>query len=381
VTEAPAHFNHAGMSIPPPSVLARVLDHLRLEADVGGYEAAERVADELDAVPADLAALLGVDPDEVCVTESATRAFEMFVWSWALSSNLRVGDRILLDQFAYATMWSTLDRLALSIDVTVELVAATPAGVIDVDDLVARLDEDVRLVLITHVPTHVGTVTDAADVVARIRAAGSDAVVVLDVSQTLGQLDVDLRAIGCDVAFAPGRKFLRAPRGTGALAIRRPLADELAPLAVPFGVDARARSGVLALPPGARRFDMFDSGMAARLGLGEAARLASSIGMATIEAGVRRRSDDVRAVLASCAGVRLTGTPDDVGIVSFVHETVDPDEIRGRCQAAGVNVWVNMPGGAPLDAASRGGLPSVRVSPHHVTTDDDLARLAAALIT
>jgi len=378
----PAHFNHAGMSTTPAPVLERVLEHLRLEAAIGGYEAAEQVADEVAAVPADLATLLGVAADEVVATESGTRAFESFVWSWALSCGLRAGDRLLVDQASYATMWSTLTVLASRLDVVVEPVHARPDGTIDADDLVARLDERVRLVLVTHVPTHVGIVTDAADVVRHVRGAGSDAVIVLDVAQSLGLLDLDLRAIGCDVAFGPGRKFLRAPRGTGVLFVERSLADTLVPLAVPFDaidVDHLDHLDHLTMPPGARRFDLFEYGVAARLGLAAAARLATSIGPATIEADVRRRSDDVRRVLAAVDGVRLTGTPLDVGIVSFVHDAFAPEVVRDRCTAAGVNVWVNQPGGAPLDAVARGNLPSVRVSPHHVTTDDDLARLAAAL--
>ena len=78
-------------------------------------------------------------------------------------------------------------------------------------------------------------------------------------------------------------------------------------------------------------------------------------------------------------GVRLTGTPDDRGIVSFVHATLSPEEVVAALAEAGVNAWVNPAGGAPYDAAARPVLPSVRLSPHYVTSDDDLDRLDRAL--
>src|SRR5207342_2319383 len=92
-------------------------------------------------------------------------------------------------------------------------VGAQPDGRIDPDALAVALDERVRLVLVTHMPTHVGTVTDAAAIGTLVRPSGS--IYALDVAQTVGQMPVDVEVIGCDIAFAPARKFLRAPRGTG----------------------------------------------------------------------------------------------------------------------------------------------------------------------
>ena len=131
-----------------------------------------------------------------------------------------------------------------------------PDGTIDLEALEASLDARTRLVLVTHVPTHLGTVTDVAavgDVVAR-----SDALYVVDVSQTLGQLPLDLQAIGCDATFAPGRKFLRAPRGTAVVYVAARLAERLVPLTPDFGALDPSRPDELLLPDAARRFDRFE---------------------------------------------------------------------------------------------------------------------------
>ncbi len=377
VTSARAHFNHAGMSLTPAPVLDRVLTHLQLEAELGGYEAAVAVGDELAAVPAVLAEMLGATADEIAATESATRAWETALWSLAETFDYRGGDRIIVDQFAYATVHSTLAALHRSRGVEMTVVPAHPDGRLDAAALAASLDEHTRVVVVTHMPTHVGTVTDVA-AVGRL-LAGSDAVFAVDLSQTLGQLPIDVGAIGCDVAFAPGRKFLRAPRGTAVLYVRAALAAQIVPLALPFGAVDPDDLGRFTLPAGLRRLDQFEYGVAARLGVAEAARYAMALGLDRIGATMADRSRAVIERLASFDGVRLTGTPDDRGIISFVHPTLSPEAVQVGLSAHGVNTWVNPAGGAPFDAAARPVLPSVRVSPHYLTSDDDLDRLERAL--
>lgn len=372
-----AHFNHAGMSLPAAPVLARVHEHLDLEAEVGGYEAELLVEEELAALLASLAQLLGVAPDEVAVTESATAASEMLLWAVAQTFGYSARDRVLVDGFAYATAYATLHRLQLAGGAEVVVVPSRPDGTVDPEGLERAVDGRVRLALITHMPTHVGAVADAAAVGDIL--AGTDALYALDVSQTVGQLSLDLAAIGCDLAFAPGRKFLRGPRGTGVAYVRRSLADQLVPLTPGFGALERANPERYELAPGARRFDQFEHGVAGRLGLGVAARYASDIGLERIARLVAERSRAVTELVEGCDSLTLTGGRDCRGIVSFVHASMDADEVRARLSAQGVNAWVNRRAGAPLDIGTSSRLPSVRLSPHYVTDDGDLARLHGAL--
>jgi len=372
----PAFFNHAGASPPVDAVVERVVAHVRREQAIGGYEAAAEVAGELAAVRASVARLVGGAADEVALTSGATDAFERLMWA-VLSA--RVGERtgVVVDPFTYSSMWLTLGRWGRIAPIDVRVAAPGPDGTVDVASLGATVDHSTDVVVLTHMPTHQGTVTDAEGAIVAARAASPGAVIVLDVAQTIGQLPVDVAALGCDAAFAPGRKFVRAPRGTGFLWVRRDLAARLDPLSLPFGSRVGA-DGVDGLPPDATRFETFERPIAALLGLGTAVDHALSIGLDTIASRVLERSDAVRSILAGHAAVRPLGTSADRGIVTFTHEALGSDAAARALAADGVaNRFI---AGEPPMADGRGGFESlVRLSPHECTTDAELDELDAAL--
>ena len=185
-----------------------------------------------------------------------------------------------------------------------------------------------------------------------------------------------LHEIGCDLAFAPGRKFLRGPRGTGVAYVRRSLADQLIPLTPGFGAVERANPESYDLPPGARRFDQFEHCVAARWASGRRRATPPSVGLERIARLVTERSRAVAELAGALDSLTVIGG-DNRGIISFVHASLAADEVCARLSAEGVNAWVNRPAGAPLDSTTGAMLPSVRLSPHYVTDASDLAGLIA----
>jgi selenocysteine lyase/cysteine desulfurase len=284
---------------------------------------------------------------------------------------------VVVDRFAYASCWATLLRLQAVTGVDLAVAPSGADGAVDPARLDEVVDDRTRLVLVTHVPTHVGTVSDVGAVGQLL--AGGTAVYAVDASQSVGQIDVQVREIGCQVAFAPGRKFLRAPRGTGLLYVADELADDLVPISIDLTSAVSLDAGSFALRDGARRFDPFEHSLALRLGLGAAARHACAIGLERIQAGVEERSRAVADLVDRSPGVELLVPAPLSGIVSFVHDRLDPTEVRAQLAAASVRAWVASLGGSPLDQADRLARPAVRLSPHWDTTDEELEALERAL--
>jgi len=372
--ERVVHFNNAGAALPTRVVVDTVVAHLEREAEIGGYEAAEEAAGRIEAVYASVALLVGCAADEIALVESATRAWT----AWFAALRFAPGDRILTHRVEYASNFLPMLQAAREYGVSVEVVPSAAAGEIDVDALAATVDERVRFVALTHVPSQGGLVNPAAAVGAVTRAAGVP--FVLDACQSAGQLPLAVDELGCDVLVATGRKYLRGPRGTGFLYVRRGYLEGLEPFAPDLRGAEWTDADTYTLRPDARRFEQWERSIAGVLGLGAAVDYARDLGLDAIWARVRGLAETLRAALVELPLVTLRdeGT-EQCGIVTFTVDGESPTAVKRRLRSAGVNVWTIDASTARLDLDARGVAEVVRASVHYYNTEDEVGRLARAL--
>ncbi|MFD8815819.1 aminotransferase class V-fold PLP-dependent enzyme, partial [Streptomyces sp. NPDC059627] len=271
------HFNAAGAALLASDTVEAVIAQLRAESLHGGYEAAKLAADDLAAVYTRTAGLLGVDADEIALVESATAGWQRIV----SALRLRPGDRVLAARSSYVS--SALHLLAAERDtgVRVEVLPSGPDGATDL----AALERALRtgpaaLVTAAHVPTSSGLVEPAAGIGALTAEHGVP--FLLDATQSRGPKPHDMTAQPGDLLIGTGRKFLRGPRGTGLLAVRRPLLERLAPQAPDVRGARWTAERSWELAPDARRFELWEAAHALRLGLGSALADLHELGPTTV---------------------------------------------------------------------------------------------------
>lgn len=372
-----AHLNNAGAALPPSQVTDAVIAHLRLEADMGGYEAAAAAAEQIQQTYRAIARLIGCEVDEVAVVENATRAWDMAFYAMSFNP----GDRILTAHTEYASNVIALLQVARRSGAVVEIVEDDEHGQLCVADLRRRLEDhggEVKLIAITHVPAHGGLVNPAEEVGALAREAGVP--FLLDACQSVGQLPIDVQRIGADMLSATGRKYLRGPRGTGFLYVRRSILDRLEP---PF-LDLHAATWTaperFEIRPDARRFESWETNYAGKIGLGVAVDYALSWGLDAIAARVTALAAGLRERLLACGGVRVHDQGQRrCGIVTFTVDGVPAQDVQRRLAGSGVNTSVSHASSARLDLPRRGLPDLVRASVHYYNTDDELDRLVYAL--
>ncbi len=363
------HFNNAGAALQPQPVLDTVLGHLRLEAEIGGYEAADRAEAALEGVYGSLARLVNALPDEIALIENATRAWDMAFYSLKLGP----GDRILTARAEYASNIIAFLQIAARTGAEIVVVPNDETGALSVEALERSIDERVKLIAVTHVPTNGGLVNPAAAIGRVARRHGIP--YLLDACQSVGQMPIDVAEIQCDMLSATGRKFLRGPRGTGFLWVRRPWIERLEPPFLDLHAATWTSTQSYEIRRDARRFENWESYVAGRLGLGAAAEYAMAIGIDAIWARVRALADTLRRALAEIPGVTLRDLGRErCGIVTFTTEGLSAKDLRGALAEARINATTSSLFSTRYDMTARGLDLLLRASVHYYNTDDEVAR-------
>ena len=368
------HLNNAGASLPPQPVLDAVIGHLQLEARVGGYEAHEQNEQAIGRFYGAAAELVGAVSGEIAFSSSATRAWDMAFYGFPFER----GDRILTAVAEYISNYIAYIQVANRAGVEVVPVPSDEYGQVSVDSLRRLVDERVKLIAITHVPTNGGLVNPAAEIGAVARDAGIP--YLLDACQSVGQLPVDVEEIGCDLLSATGRKYLRGPRGTGFLYVRSSLLDRLEP---PL-LDMRAADWIepdrYELRPDAIRFEEWEQAYAAKAGLATAIDYALGWGLDSIWQRVAALGESLRARLGDINGVTVRDLGEvRCGIVTFTVDGVEANDLKKRLSRERINVTASPRSSTLLDSRARGLPDLVRASVHYYNTDEELDRLVEAV--
>ncbi|GLV59454.1 aminotransferase class V [Dictyobacter sp. S3.2.2.5] len=368
------HLNNAGSSLMPQPVLEATVAHLQLEAQIGGYEAVERQQEVLEHAYDAAATLINCTRDEIAFVENATRAWDAAFYAIPF----KAGDRILTSMAEYASNYIAYLQVARKTGAVVEAIPDDQYGQVSVEALRNMLDERVKLISITHVPTSGGLVNPVTEIGKVARKAGI--LYLVDACQSVGQMPIDVQKIGCDMLSTTGRKYLRGPRGTGFLYVRRELIEQLEPVFLDLHAATWVSKDHYEMRSDARRFENWETNYAGKIGLARAIDYALDWGVDNIWRRVKELGYNLRTQLSPIPGVivRDRGIT-QCGIVTFTVEGVEPEEIKQQLAQQQINVSVAVQSSTRLDLEARGLTTMVRASVHYYNTQEELTRFSAAI--
>jgi cysteine desulfurase/selenocysteine lyase len=374
------HFNNAGGSLPPRAVVDAVTGYIQREALAGAYEQAVIDAALIDRYRPASASLINADPSEVAFAYNDTLAFSNTFWGLVATGAIPRDSAILVDRAVYVSHYLALLQARQLLNVTIKIIESGSDGVLSLDSLEGLLDERVSFVQLTHIGTQRGVINPVGEAGALIRSS-SNAIYSLDACQSVGQIPIDVRHIDCDVMTATGRKYLRAPRGTGFAYVSSRLIDRVDPP----GIDGHSAfwrdDDSYELLPDAGRLESFEVNMATKVGLGVAIDYALSWGVEAIAERIGSLATELRERLSGAGYEVLDGGEAGSGIVTFRSTTESPEATQAWLSTRGINTNVALTQSARLDMDQRGIPAAVRASVHYFNTSEEITALIDALQT
>jgi len=324
------------------------------------------IGQDLKAVRAKVAGLLGVGADEIAFTRGGTESMQTLIGGY---NRLKPGDGVLYADLDYDSMQASMESLARLRGVKVHRIdlpePATRENLVAAYDQALAQRPDVRLLLLTQLSHRTGLVVPVAQIVAAARARGVD--VLLDSGHALGQLDFSLTALGVEFAGLNLHKWIGAPLGVGVVYIRRDrIADiDPSPLERPSErIDARVHTGTV--------------NFAAVLAASEAIDVHQAIGVTAKAARLRYLRDRWVKQVRSLPGVEVL-TPDDPAL----HAGMTSFRLTGRTTfAANAELRKDLFAKDRIFTIERDGPAKgacIRVTPSFWNTPADMDRLATAL--
>ncbi|HBX37229.1 MAG TPA: aminotransferase [Pseudohongiella sp.] len=375
------HFNNAGSSLQPRPVTDAVLQHLLLEQRLGGYEAAQANAEAGQQFYTAFAALLNCNPREIAYVENASRGWNLLLQAIPFDA----GDHIVTGVSEYASNYLSLLHLAKTKGLVIDVIPNSASGQIDLEKLEDALDDKVRLVALTHIPSQSGVIHPAAEV-GRL-CQQRRILFLLDACQSAGQTVLDVNEIQCDMLTGSGRKYLRGPRGTGFMYVRHSILDFLKPATVDLSAISWLQRNHFEWRDDARRFELFEHYVAGKIGLAVAAQYAVDNNMIESAAVIQRLGHRLRQQLASIVGVRIhdSGFIAEAsqcshlgGIVTF-NTPLPAETLQQRLQTQRINSSVLRQRNTRLEFEDRGLGDINRASVHYFNTETEIARFCDAV--
>ncbi|MCT1369234.1 cysteine desulfurase [Corynebacterium mucifaciens] len=304
----------------------------------GSYQLAEEATDAYESAREAIASFVGAANDEIAFTKNATEALNLvaYVLGDSRAGSLAVGadDTIVVTELEHHANLVPWQELARRTGATLKWYKMTEDGRIDLDSL--ELDESVKVVAFTHQSNVTGAHADVDEMVRRAKAVG--AVTVLDACQSVPHMPVHFHALDVDFAAFSGHKMC-GPSGVGAVYSKH--LNELPPFLTGGSMIEVVRMEGSTYAPAPQRFEAGTQMTSQVVGLGEAVRFLTEIGMENIQAHEHELTAYALEQLQAIDGLRIAGpltAEKRGGAIAFAVEGVHPHDLGQVLDADGVAI-------------------------------------------
>lgn len=366
------YLNNAGAAITSDVTQNIIIDYLNLERKIGAYEAANLSKIKIQEFYKEAALSINAEnSNEIAYVDSASRG-----WNLAIEGlTIKEGDQILTFSSEFGTNLITLYKKAKACNAELKILDCGYDGDFDLGEIEILLKSGVRVIAISHAIAH-GSIINPVYEIGKL-ASKYGATYIVDGCQSIGNINVDVQRMKCDAFIATGRKWLRGPRGTGFLYVRKGSKIKTSQLDLSSSDLILDKNGIiigLEIVKEAKKFELWERNVAALLGLTNAIKENNDIIKTSKFKQKELYANEVRNAISSNKKFKIIGSINsETGVCGFFTENPNfEDSLTNIFKNIGLNVSKMSDWDCPLHFPRNGVKSIFRISPHYYTQKDSI---------
>lgn len=368
------YFNNAGAGLMSENTFATIVQHMQDEMSVGAMKAANDKKNETEDFYVVAAKMLNADKSEIAFIDSASRGWNLIVYGMRVDEN----STIITLESEYGTNLLTIQDIVEKTKCKLTVVKCNIDGSFSMEDVEKALDCPNPILAVSHV-TAQGSIINPVEELGEL-ASRYSALYIVDGCQAVGQLVVDVKKIQCHAYITAGRKWLRGPRGTGILYVKKderlrtPIID-LASADLAFD-DTHEVVG-LTVRSDARQYELWEKNIANVLGLRNSIYEYLDFGMERASTIISNNANQIRSAITGNAKLQLVGDAISLSGTSAFY-LINPDsenEVKKAFELAGFTISCVCDWDCPLFFPQNGANYIFRISAHYYTDQNDISEI------
>lgn len=372
------YLNSAAASVPPQPVIETMVAYLQKTASVGPYLPAFRreVYAQVEEIRRRAADFIGAQSEEIAFVKNGTEGINVI----ANGIQWKEGDEVILADLEFHSNYVPWMRLQAAGKVRVNVLKTDASGVISPEKLERLITPRTRLITVSHLSNASGALQPIDEICQMARHRNIFTLV--NASQTLGLVPIDVRELPCDFLTACGRKWLRGPEGSGIVYIRKPLIETITPTFTGWGgATWDVQTNAISFLATAKRVEAGCPIIPSILGLGSALAFAQEIGVDAIFERVKKLTAFTLEKLRTIPGIEIYGPQketDRLAIIPFNLKGISPDEITSFLEQHQIIIEAGTFMANTL-LMQYGIERMARISPHYFNTEEEIERAIARI--
>ena len=366
------YFNNAGAGLMSKGTLRTIVDHMNLEMSVGAYKAASTRIDEVNRFYSLAANLINAkSKDEIAFIDSASRGWNLIMYGL----DIKTSDVIVTLSSEYGTNLLTIYDIVKKTHCGIKVVECNSEGKFSLDDVEQALKSGGTILAVSHVVAQGSIVNPVVEL--GTLAQRYNAIYVVDGCQAVGQMKVDVQEINCCAYVTAGRKWLRGPRGTGLLYIRKnaPIHTPQIDLAsADLVFDESGKVIDVKVREDAKQFELWEKNTASLLGLANAIQEYLDYGVEVAAGEICAKANYIRSCIAENPNLILVGSETSTtGVAGFyMKNTTQVNLVKETIEKENFIVSYVCDWDCPIFFPKCGVQYVFRISPHYYTGNEDI---------